>query len=85
MAIKFAELQQTFTGGFGEMLQRDPDEASLYTGNYTVIPEIQAQTLDTKDKILRENVKVQKIPLYEVGNASSGETVIIGGKNEYGY
>lgn len=49
-----------------------------YTGEYNVIPKIEAQSLPTADKHLTDNVTVEPIPYYEVSN-QKGKTIIIGG------
>lgn len=52
-----------------------------YDGPYDVIPSMSQQVLPTADRVLERNVKVEKIPYYEVGN-DYGETFIIGGEND---
>lgn len=54
-----------------------------YDGSYTVRPEVEPQTLETREKVMRENMTVQAIPYHEVDNPQDGQTVIIGGI-EYG-
>ncbi len=49
-----------------------------YTGEYNVVPKIEAQSLPTADKHLTDNVTVEPIPYYEVSN-QKGKTIIIGG------
>lgn len=51
-----------------------------YTGDYTVIPDVADQVLPTAGKLLREDVTVGKIPLYEVSNRQNGITAYIGGE-----
>lgn len=58
--------------------------ANEYTGAYEVTPKTAAQTLETKNKRMKDNVSVLAIPYYEVGNASDGETAIIGDDLNYG-
>ena len=48
-----------------------------YTGAYDVTPKTVAQTLETKDKKMKDNVSVLAIPYFEVSN-TDGITVIIG-------
>ena len=48
-----------------------------YSGSYDIIPNQQDQTLQTQNKILRENMLVEKIPYYETSN-DYGKTVYIG-------
>lgn len=55
-----------------------------YEGEYNVRPKINSQELPTANKVLVQNVSVEKIPIYEVSN-EKGNTVVIGGEKEYGY
>lgn len=48
-----------------------------YTGVYTVTPKITQQTLNTAQKILKDNVDILSIPYYETTNVK-GKTIIIG-------
>lgn len=54
-------------------------EGDIYEGNYTITPSVQEQEMFTKNKIMKENVKINSIPYYETSNNSDGLTVIIGG------
>ena len=49
----------------------------MYGGSYEVTPKTVAQTLETKDKKMKDNVSVLAIPYFEVSN-TDGTTVIIG-------
>ncbi len=49
-----------------------------YSGVYEVTPKVYAQHLETREKHLNENVQVEAIPYYEVGNQSGGYTLNIG-------
>lgn len=49
-----------------------------YNGEYEVIPNTKDQEMETRGKIMDENVIVKKIPTYEVSN-DSGTTFIVGG------
>lgn len=51
----------------------------VYEGDYTVTPKLEEQTLPTKDKVLTEDIQVEKIPITKTANSSGGNTVIIGG------
>ena len=55
------------------------DTAPVYSGAYAVTPKTVAQTLQTKDKKMIDDVSVHAIPYYEVGNDADGTTAIIGG------
>lgn len=50
----------------------------FYEGDYNLIPKVMAQTMDTKEKVMKENVTVAEIPFHEVSN-ETGKTIIIGG------
>ena len=53
--------------------------AEIYKGEYSVIPKFTPQTLHTAEKILIEDVAVQKIPVTVTANTAGGNTIIIGG------
>lgn len=42
---------------------------NYYEGDYTIIPDIVAQTMATKDKLMADDVTVTEIKTYEVSNA----------------
>lgn len=50
----------------------------MYTGPYDVIPSTVQQTLYTQNKVMSNNVTVQKIPYYETPNPQGGNTIFIG-------
>lgn len=50
-----------------------------YKGSYNVIPNWNEQVLETKNKVLKDNVTVDEIPKYKTENLGGGYTVIIGG------
>lgn len=49
-----------------------------FEGPYEVKPIIESQTLETKDKLMKEDLVVLAIPYSEVTNLSNGITVTIG-------
>ena len=53
------------------------NEYERYEGPYTVYPDTFDQTLDTSNKVMREDVVVREIPFAEVSNPAGGTTVII--------
>lgn len=53
-------------------------EGEDYTGDYTVIPALEQQSLKTKNKVMRDDVTVKAIPLYRVSNSAGGMTISIG-------
>lgn len=50
-----------------------------YEGEYSVTPKIEAQTLETRDKLLAQDMVIEGIPCYEVSNPQGGTTFVIGG------
>lgn len=50
--------------------------AEEYDGAYDVIPKTYAQELGTDNKVMRDNVRVEKIPYFETSN-EKGTTVYI--------
>jgi hypothetical protein len=59
-----------------DVISGDVDE---YKGSYEVTPRLEEQTLPTALKVMRNDVKINKIPITKVSNTSGGNTVIIGG------
>ena len=55
-----------------------------YNGDYTIEPDITSQTMETKNKIMKNDVNILAIPYHEVSNEQNGTTVIIGGIKYYG-
>lgn len=54
------------------------DQISKFEGDYTVTPAVDAQTLETKQKLMTDNVTIKEIPFYDTSNNSGGTTVYIG-------
>ena len=50
-----------------------------YLGEYDVIPDFELQTLETKNRRLKEDVTVEAIRVSRTTNPSGGTTVYIGG------
>ena len=49
-----------------------------YNGETQVIPKARSDTiLETKDRIVREDITVTKVPFYQAENPSGGQTVYI--------
>lgn len=53
-------------------------DVPVYTGDYTVTPDVVEQTLKTAQKKMTADVAIKKIPIWEVSNASGGTTINIG-------
>jgi hypothetical protein len=52
-------------------------ESNTYNGSYVVIPTVEGQLMETKNKYMKDDVNVRPIPFYSVGNNSGGNTVFI--------
>ena len=50
-----------------------------YKGSYEVTPAATAQIMETKNKIMDDDVIIREIPYFETGNEQGGNTVYIGG------
>ncbi len=49
----------------------------IYEGSYQVIPKVNEQVLETKEKIMKDNLTVVAIPFFETSNEVGGNTVYI--------
>lgn len=65
--LKFGEVQ-TIT----EYVGGEP-----YEGSYIITPKVEEQKMDTKGKIMIDDVTVKSVPFFEVSNTSGGNTVYI--------
>lgn len=52
-----------------------------YEGEYEITPKVDAQTLTTKDKLMADDLTVNRIPYYETSN-EYGYTAYIGSEVE---
>lgn len=78
--ITEADEGRVLTASGGAAVWRDLPK---YTGEYTVTPSADsAQTLETAQKYMGDNVTVEKIPYYEMDNTSGGTTIYIGSDGE---
>ena len=48
-----------------------------YGGPYEVTPKVEAQTLPTAKKLMREDISVRAIPYFDVSNPAGGNTIYI--------
>ena len=74
--INFIQTECTFNTDFGEIFLVKTED--VYEGDYNVIPRVYQQILDTKDKVMLDDVTVEIIPLAKTINLSNGYTVTIG-------
>lgn len=54
-------------------------DAPVYDGNYDVMPTFEQQNLETRNKLLREDVIVHPIAVSRTQNLAGGTTIFIGG------
>ena len=76
LEIQFIQTTCKFSAEFDEMVLVSAEE--IYTGDYNVTPRVYEQILETKDKLMLNDVTVEIIPLARVLNQSNGYTVTIG-------
>ena len=76
MNIKFIQTECLFNIDFGEIFKIKTDD--IYDGEYEVTPRVYEQILETKDKLMLDNVTVNVIPLAMTINLSNGYTATIG-------
>ena len=55
-------------------------DADVYSGSYTVVPAFEGQTLETKNKVMQDDVSIDAILVSKTINISGGNTVYIGGE-----
>lgn len=79
-AITEADEGRVLTASGGVAVWQDLPK---YGGTYTVTPEVDTvQTLETAQKYMDADVRIEKIPYYEMDNASGGTTIYIGSDDE---
>ena len=76
ISTKFIQTECVFNTNFGEVFLVNTSE--VYDGDYNVIPRVYQQVLETKDKLMLDDVTVEIIPLAKTINLSNGYTVTIG-------
>lgn len=63
---------------FGAINVVTKSEYDYYEGDYEITPKVTKQTVETKDRIMKNDFTVNEIPVFEVSNTSGGKTVTIG-------
>lgn len=51
--------------------------APPYTGSYDIIPSVEEQILNTRNRLLSDDLSIKEIPYFETSNPY-GETIYIG-------
>lgn len=82
--VGFNEIRQQFDAGFEnlQIVTTAPD-VELYSGTYDITPTVGAQTLPTAQRYMVQDVNVNAIPFYNVGNTAGGSTVYIADNIEF--
>ncbi len=82
----FSESECSLSPSFGEVIVMvaPPQDVVLYSGEYTVTPKVEAQSLKTANKFMQKDVSIRAIPFYETTNNSGGVTAYIGSEVPYG-
>lgn len=75
----FNELNSKFEADFGQVYRFVSDEVPVYDGSYSLAPSVNEQIIETANKMMTDNLKVEKIPYSEVSNNFGGFTVTIAG------
>ena len=56
-------------------------EYDAYDDSYEIVPKaFQSQILETKDRVMKENLVVKEVPYWVTSNESNGETAYIAEK-----
>lgn len=79
--LKFAEPQNAtlhYAVGTPVTLEYTTGTPPLYDGDYEVEPRFDAQTLETKNKLLKDDVTVKAIHVSRTSNPQGGKTIYIG-------
>lgn len=80
--FELAQSDETFYFTLEESIIISGESYDIYDGEYTVTPKAHNETiLETREKLMADNVTVNKIPYYETSN-ESGLTVYIADENE---
>lgn len=67
---------------FGTLQKVSGEDVDPYLGDYIVTPTVNGFTLPTQQKLMTNDLTINKIPYYQVGNNSGGTTVYIGSTKE---
>lgn len=77
--VVFQEVNEDFCACFSSDLRVTvATDIAPYIGDYEVTPKVTAQTLDTENKCMTEDLIIKEIPYFEVSNLTGGNTVYIG-------
>lgn len=74
-----ARLPNTLTATVSAKITGGSASYETYRGAYTVDPDFDGITLETRGKVMRDDVTVKPIEVARVSNTQGGKTVYIGG------
>lgn len=74
--IRFEETVKDVNAEFDE-LQFVTIGNEPYTGEYEITPKVSKQIVPTKGKVMQNDLTVNSVPFFDVGNTSGGSTVYI--------
>lgn len=74
---RFLNENAEYKAKFGNVIIVHDGYVPPYEGDYAVIPTLDDQTFDTKNKKMLDDFSVLKIPYEEVSNEGGGTTAII--------
>ena len=71
-------LKESISGsvGIGSVFEK---EKEYYDGSYEIKPTTETQVMQTKEKVMSDDLTITAIPYAEVTNLANGITVTIGG------
>ena len=77
--VEFVELTSVIEVEFGEIhTVTVSGDIPAYDGKYQVTPDVDGFVLPTANHLMLQDMTVNPIPFFDVGNTSGGSTVYIG-------
>ena len=70
-------LDHVFDANFDQVQDVTVINGTPYKGPYEVTPRVVEQTMETRNKVMTDDVTVLAIPVYRTSNQSGGTTVYI--------
>lgn len=78
LKVRFHENDQSFSPKFGgTVVVKVHENAEYYDGEYEITPTVDGQTVPVAQKMMREDLTVKAIPIYNVSNTAGGSTFYI--------
>lgn len=78
--VIFCENDLSFDIEFDEVIRYEVlvGDIEVYDGDYTVVPTVDGEVLETAKRYMEEDLTIKAIPYFNVGNTAGGSTVYIG-------